>query len=265
MPLPFSTALRFPPLGASSSDASAEDPSSSDPSSDSSAPESSELSSPELYCAQGDRQHLAQEERKEGTRLLPIHLVRLLQVIDITLLQIAHKLSLATLHLVLAVVRLVVALHAERLELSLRLDLLLPIQYRAPDVLVDVERLVSVRARFESDDELALERLLEPSGGESFRFAGVLAALELLFDRDELGTGEIESGGEEGGRGRDARFLHLELLHLDEVLRDLGDPLLALVHQELGPVDQVRIDLPFASAPSSHSLPRELTCSNALV
>lgn len=37
--------------------------------------------------------------------------------------------------------------------------------------------------------------------------------------------------------------LESELAHADEVLRDLGQALLVLVHQELGPVHEVLIDL----------------------
>lgn len=39
------------------------------------------------------------------------------------------------------------------------------------------------------------------------------------------------------------RLLHLELLHPHEVLRNLGETLLALVQEELGPVDEVLVDL----------------------
>ena len=53
-------------------------------------------------------------------------------------------------------------------------------------------------------------------------------------------------GAEEGREGKGKRCALLPELHsphLDEVLRDLGDPLLALVDREVGPVLQLLVDL----------------------
>lgn len=54
-----------------------------------------------------------------------------------------------------------------------------------------------------------------------------------------------EPRGRRKGEGREGnvRFLHLELLHLDQVLSNLGDTLFTFVDQVIGPVDQVGINL----------------------
>ena len=56
-------------------------------------------------------------------------------------------------------------------------------------------------------------------------------------------------GGADGGKGREGKGKRCALLpelhppHLDEVLRNLGDPLLALVDREVGPVLELLVDL----------------------
>lgn len=175
-------------------------------------------------------------------------LAELLEVLEIRLVKVADKLAhlvfvvqlLLELVLVL-VVRLVVTLHPERLELLLGVDFALAVQDRLPDVLVNVQRLVAVRARLESGDQLALERLFEPCRRERLGFTRRLSLLRLLLDRDDLRTAGACASAlapvDPPVATRDSRLLHLEFLHPDEVLGDLGETLLALVHQELGPVD----------------------------
>jgi hypothetical protein len=54
---------------------------------------------------------------------------------------------------------------------------------------------------------------------------------------------------EEGDqREEDALLLSSELPHLDEVLSDLGDPLLALVNGEVWPIDELLFDLSISSS-----------------
>jgi len=53
--------------------------------------------------------------------------------------------------------------------------------------------------------------------------------------------------------------------HLDQILRDLRDPLLALVRDKVRPVGQLLVNLPTVSLPSSTTLAQLLilTCSSA--
>jgi len=53
--------------------------------------------------------------------------------------------------------------------------------------------------------------------------------------------------------------------HLDQILRDLRDPLLALVRDKVRPVDQLLVNLPTVSLPSSTTFAQLLilTCSSA--
>ena len=59
--------------------------------------------------------------------------------------------------------------------------------------------------------------------------------------------GDVKAGHsrrQPGGHGHDLGLgFEREAPHADEVLRDLGQPLLVLVHQELGPVGQVLVYL----------------------
>ena len=53
-----------------------------------------------------------------------------------------------------------------------------------------------------------------------------------------------QSRRQPGGHGHDLGLgLERKAPHADEVLRDLGQPLLVLVHQELGPIGQVLVYL----------------------
>ena len=215
LPLPFlgsspGADFRLPVVGPAAVSSSSSLAASSSSDASSSSPEKPSKSD----CVRGSRESVSRgsepggvggSNEREGTHGTLV----LLHVVDVRLVKVAHELGHAVVELVLelvlvlVLVRLVVALHAELLELLLGLDLALAVQDGLPHVLVDVERLVAVRARLEPRDELALERLLELRRRERLGLARRLALLRLLLDRDELRAG----GGCEGAgvRSRSAR------------------------------------------------------------
>lgn len=116
------------------------------------------------------------------------------------ILQIAHtllltvildKLPLPTFLLFLPFVQ------AFFLEIQLPIFPFIQIEHLPPDILVDVERGVSVCLGTQSVQQLLLDRLLKVRGGESFAFSSSLSTVELLLDSDELGS--------EVSRDREAR------------------------------------------------------------
>lgn len=83
-----------------------------------------------------------------------------------------------------------------------------------------------VRARLEARQQLALYARLQPRRNLRLHLAPRLALLQLCGHGDELGADLLG-----------------HLAAADEVLRNLGQPLLVLVHQELWPEREVSVDL----------------------
>lgn len=111
--------------------------------------------------ARKDQQGAEPSTLKLETHLGSVHLVSL-HVLQIALIfQITDELPLVLiiLHLILTILILgrLITHHAQLLQFLLGLNLLLAVEDRTPDILVDVERLISVGARLETGDKLLLE------------------------------------------------------------------------------------------------------------
>lgn len=110
---------------------------------------------------------------------------------------------------------------------------------------------IAIGALLEALEELFFNGFFEFGGHQRLLLAHGLAPLDLFLDAHQLGLVLLER----------------ELAHADEVLRDLGEALLALVLQKLGPVAQLLVDLNArgVSQRGRRMAAHRRTCSSALV